>query len=125
MIAHATIHYKKMRLDSLEDQKLVKKQHEQGLRKENVCKKVATSIKNEKTKKSKCQKDGEKYLNPQEMVESMNKKVIVVTEDIQKLKASKKLDAQKFRDDCKELEAQIATTKHENQVLNIKLKEKD
>jgi hypothetical protein len=25
MIAHATIHYKKMRLDSLEDQKLVKK----------------------------------------------------------------------------------------------------
>lgn len=75
MIAHATIHYKKMRLDSLEDQKLVKKQHEQALRKEDVCKKVATSIKKEKAKKANSQKDGDKYLNPQQMVESMNKKV--------------------------------------------------
>jgi CRISPR/Cas system CMR-associated protein Cmr5 small subunit len=50
MIAEATVRYKKMRLLALEDQKIVKQSHEQVVRMEHHCKKIAGIIKEEKQK---------------------------------------------------------------------------
>ena len=125
MIAETTIIYKKNRLQNLEDAKINKKNHEMSLRMENNNKKIAASIKTEKNKKTQCQKEGETYLNPDEEVQLMAKKVNQTKLDIHGIKSQLKLDEKKFKEDCKELDKQLGIIKHENQVLNIKLKEKE
>lgn len=57
MISKASTNYKKMRLMSLDDTKLIKSNHEKGLRFEGNCKKAASIIKNEKQKKAKLEKE--------------------------------------------------------------------
>lgn len=98
MNAHATINYKKLRLESLENQNLVKKQHEHIVRRENLCKKVAGFIKGEKKKKTAQEKAGEVYenLDLKGDVERKTKQVEKITADIENLKLSKKLDVKKF-----------------------------
>ena len=55
----------------MEDEREVKKNHEEALRFDTICKKKAAITKEEKQKQLKCEKEGEEYIQKYQMTHKL------------------------------------------------------
>eukprot|EP00347_Sterkiella_histriomuscorum_P008118 403346307 len=110
--------YKKLKELSLQDQKLLKQQHEQKVRLEEKCKKIQKMITDSKNKNTTQRSNA-----PNQMVTDFTKQKL--EDEVKEMEEQKLQQEKKLKSQVSKLDKQLKQLNHELQILSIKLKEKD
>ncbi|CDW74028.1 UNKNOWN [Stylonychia lemnae] len=109
--------YKRLKDLNLQDQKLMKQQHEQVMRLEEKCKKIQIMIKDSKNKNT------TQRSNMPPMVTDLTKSRL--EDEVKEMDEQRIKDEKRYKQQVGKLDQQLKQLNHELQILSIKLKEKD
>jgi hypothetical protein len=92
---------------------------------EQSCKKIAGIIKDSKKTQSQIVKDGGVLMTQAEINSDLKSQNLGEAKLIVEIHKLDKINDKNYRNEDKMLDKQISIAKHENQVLNVKFREKD
>ena len=125
VIAKTNLTYKRMRNQAVEDEREVKKQHEESLRLDANCKKKAAIIKAEKQKQLKCEKEGEDYIQKYQMTIKLKQSNQAIVEEVKSIGESRAKYEKEYKAHTANIEKRMEEVRHENSHLGVRNKEKE